>query len=107
GSDLFAERKLLRIRTEMPEVVVVHIILVDDLDAPQILGVEDSLEAWGDQAHWIPLLRPHGLAVDAVGHDAVVHGFCDGHARGALYFLGAFSDEPFRVAFQAALLEQR
>jgi len=31
----------------MPEVVVVHVIPVDDLDAPQILGVEDSLEAGG------------------------------------------------------------
>src|SRR6266850_1104260 len=107
GSDLFAERKLFRIRTEMPEVVVVHVILVDDLDAPQILGVEDSLEAWGDQAHWKPLLRPQGLAVHAVGDQAVVHRFGDGHARGALYFLGAFSDEPCRPAFQAALLEQR
>src|SRR5262245_26960057 len=48
-SDLFAECKLFRIRTEMPEVVVVHVIPVDDLDAPQILGVEDSLEAGGDQ----------------------------------------------------------
>src|SRR4029453_4626302 len=37
-SDLFAERKLFRILTEMPEVVVVHVIFVDDLDAPQILG---------------------------------------------------------------------
>src|SRR5262249_36853804 len=47
GSDLFAERSLFRILTEMPEVVVVHVIPVDDLDAPQILGVEDSLEAGG------------------------------------------------------------
>jgi hypothetical protein len=30
-----------------------------------------------------------------------------GYARCALYFLGAFSDEPFRAAFQAAFLEQR
>src|SRR5258705_5973455 len=106
-SDLFAERKLFRIRTEMPEVVVVHVILVDDLDAPQILGVEDSLEAWGDDAYWKPLLRPQGLAVHAVGDQGVVHRFGDRHARGALNFLGAFSDEPFRAAFQAALLEQR
>src|SRR5947207_4327775 len=91
----------------MPEVVVVHVIPVDDLDAPQILGVEDSLEAGGDYAHWKPLLRPQGLAVLAVGDDAVVHRFGDGHARGALHFLGAFSDEPCRAAFQAALLEQR
>src|SRR5262245_6728501 len=107
GSDLFAERKLFRILPEIPEVVVVHVIFVDDLDAPQILGVEDSLEARGDQAHWKPLLRPQGLAVHAVGDEAVVHRFGDRHARGALHFLGAFSDEPFRVAFQAALLEQR
>src|SRR6266850_2178738 len=107
GSDLFAERKLFLIRTEMPEVVVVHVILLDDLDAPQILGVEDSLEAGGYYTHWKPLLRPQGLAVHAVGDQAVVHRFGDGHARGALHFLGAFSDEPCRPAFQAALLEQR
>src|SRR5262249_14749679 len=95
-----------RILTEMPEVVVVHVIPVDDLDAPQILGVEDSLEAGGDYAHWKPLLRPQGLAVHAVGDQAVVHRFGDGHARGALHFLGAFSDEPCRAALQAALLEQ-
>src|SRR5215470_8670098 len=47
GSDLEAERSLLRLPIEMPEVVVVHVIPVDDLDAPQILGVEDSLEAGG------------------------------------------------------------
>ena len=77
------------------------------LDAQKILGVEDSLEAGGDQAHGKPLLRPQGLAVHAVGNQTVVHCFGDGHARGALHFLGAFSDEPFRAAFQAALLEQR
>src|ERR1700752_2846001 len=92
-SDLLAERKLSRIRTEMPEVVVVHVIPVDDLDAPQVLGVEDSLEAGGDKAHWKPLLRPQGLAVLAVGDHAVVHRFGDGYARGALHLLGAFSDE--------------
>src|SRR6476469_3375230 len=107
GSDLFAERKLFRIRTEMAEVVVVHVIPVDDLDAPQIFGVEDSLEAGGNDAHWKPLLRPQGLAVHAVGDQAVVHRFGDGHARGALHFLGAFGDEPCRAALQAALLEQR
>src|SRR5262245_37547140 len=106
-SDLLAERKLFRIRAEMPEVVVVHVIPVDDLDAPQILGVEDSLEAGGDQAYRKPILRPQGLAVHAVGDQAVVHCFGDGHARGALHFLGAFSDEPCRAALQAALLEQR
>src|SRR5262249_39803275 len=47
----------------------------------------------GDYAHWKPLLRPQGLAVHAVGDQAVVHRFGDGHARGALHFLGAFSDE--------------
>src|SRR5262249_11561198 len=47
----------------------------------------------GDYAHWKPLLGPHGLAVHAVGDQAVVHRFGDGHARGALHFLGAFSDE--------------
>ena len=91
----------------MPEVVVVHVIPVDDLDAPQILGVEDSLEAGDHQAQRKPLLRPHGLAVHAVGDHAVVHRLGDGHARGALHFLGAFGDEPCRAAFQAALLEQR
>src|SRR5262245_22953458 len=73
GSDLFAERSLFRILTEMPEVVVVHVIPVDDLDAPQILGVEDSLEAGGDYAHWKPLLRPQGLTVHAVRDTAVLY----------------------------------
>src|SRR5205807_3960327 len=94
GSDLKAERGFFRILIEMPEVVVVHVIAVDDLDAPQILGVEDSLEAGGNYAHRKTLLRTQSLAVHAVGDDAVVHRFGDGHARGALHFLGAFSDEP-------------
>src|SRR5215813_2972148 len=107
GSDLEAERSVFRLLIEMPEVVVVHVIPVDDLDAPQILGMEDSLKAGGDQPHRKPILRTQGLAVHAVGDDAVVHRFSNGHARGALHFLGAFSDEPCRAAFQAALLEQR
>src|SRR6266550_3272309 len=86
GSDLEAERSFYRISIEMSEVVVVHVIPVDDLDAPQIFGVEDALEAGGDYAHWKPLLRPQGLAVHAVGDQAVVHRFGDGHARGALHF---------------------
>src|ERR1700730_11197356 len=44
-SDLVAERRLFRLPIEMPELVVVHVVPVDDLDAPQILGVENSLEA--------------------------------------------------------------
>src|SRR5260370_4691630 len=107
GSDLVAERSFFRLPIEMPELVVVHVIPVDDLDAPQILGVEDSLEAVGHQAHWKPVLRPHGFAVHAVGDEAVGHRFGAGHARCALHFLGALSDEPCRAAFQAALLEQR
>ena len=73
----------------------------------QILGVEDALEAGGHQTKRKTVLRPHSLAVHAIGDDAIVHRFGDGHARGALHFLGAFGDEPCRVAFQAALLEQR
>src|SRR5215471_2550462 len=107
GSDLEAERSFFRLPIEMPVVVVVHVIPVDDLDTPQILGVEDSLEAGREQPQRKTVLRPHGLAVHAVGDDAVVHGFGDGHARGALHFLGAFGHEPCRPAFQAALLEQR
>ena len=91
----------------MSAVVVVHVIAVDDLDAPQIFGVEDALEAGGHQAKRKTVLRPHGLAVHAIGDQAVVHRLGDGHARGAFHFLGAFGDEPCRVAFQAAFLEQR
>src|SRR5262245_40983558 len=104
GPDLFAERKLFVFRTQMPEFVVVHVKPVDDLDAPQKLGVVDALEARDHEAHGEPLLRPQGLAVLAVGDDAVVHPFGDRYARCALHFLGAFGDEPFRAAFEAALL---
>src|SRR6266571_4617995 len=107
GPDLFAERKFFVLRTEMPEFVVVHVKPVDELDAPQKLGVVDALESGNHDAHWKPLLWPQGLAVHAVGDDAVVHRFFDGNARCALHFLGAFSNEPFRAAFQAAFLEQR
>jgi hypothetical protein len=69
--------------------------------------VEDSLEAGRDDADRKPVLRPQSFAVHPVGDDAIVHRFGDLHARGALYFLGAFGDEPFCAAFQAALLEQR
>src|SRR5471032_464 len=107
GSDLEAERGFLRSFGQMSVVVIVQIIPVDDLDAPQPLGVKDSLVAGGHQTQRITVLGPHGLAVHAVGDEAVVHRLGDGHARGALHFLGAFGDEPRRAAFEAALLEQR
>src|SRR3984893_16614262 len=89
GSDLEAEGSVFLIPIEMPVVAVVHVIAVDDLDASQKLGVEDSLEAGSHQAQRKTVLRPHGLADHAVGDDAVVHRLGDGHARGALHFLGA------------------
>src|SRR4029453_556117 len=39
GPDLFAERELFVLRAQMPELVVVHVKPVDELDAPQPLGV--------------------------------------------------------------------
>src|SRR6202163_425864 len=106
-SDLEAERSFVLMLLEMPEVAVVHVIPVDDLDAPQKLRIKNAFEAGHDYPQWKPLLWPQGLAVLSVGDDAVVHRFGDGHAQGALHFLGAFSNEPCRAAFQAALLEQR
>ena len=91
----------------MSEVVVVHVVAVDHLDAPQPLGVEDAFEAGHHQPHREPLLRPHRLAIHAVGDDAVFHRLGHRHARGALHFLRPFRDEPGCPAFQAALLEQR
>src|SRR5207302_4119266 len=63
GSDLEAERSFFRFPIEMSEVVVVHVVPVDDLDAPQILGVEDALEAGDHQTKRKTVLRPHSLAV--------------------------------------------
>ena len=91
----------------MAEVVVVHVVPIDDLDALQPLGVKDPFEAGNHQPQRKSVLRPHGLAVHAVGDDAVVHRLGDRHARRALHFLRAFGDEPRCAAFQAALLEQR
>ena len=105
--DLVVQRRDFRVAIEMPEVVVVHVVAVDHLDSPQPLGVEDPFEAGHHQPHRKPLLRPHRLAVHAVGHDAVVHRLGNRHARGALHFLRPFRDEPGCAAFQAALLEQR
>ena len=107
GPDLVVQRRDLRIAIEMPEVVVVHVVAVDHLDSPQPLGVKDSFEAGNHQPHRKPLLRPHRLAVHAVGHDAVFHRLGNRHARRALHFLRPFGDEPGCPAFQAALLEQR
>src|SRR5258707_13532905 len=45
GSDLAGKRSFCRSPIEMSKRVVVHVITVDDLDAPQIFGVEDALEA--------------------------------------------------------------
>ena len=91
----------------MAEFVVVHVVPVDDLDAPQILGVENPFEAGNHQPQRKSVLGPHGLAVHPVGDEAVVHRLGDGHARRALHFLRPFRDEPLCGAFQAALLEQR
>ena len=91
----------------MPEVVVVHVVPVHHLDPPQPLGVKDAFEAGDHQPQRKPLLRPHRLAVHAVGDDAVVHRLGNRHARRALHFLRPFGDEPGCPALQAALLEQR
>src|SRR6202035_824257 len=82
-SDLEAERSFVLMLLEMPVVVVVNEIPVDDLDAPQILRIKNAFEAGHDYSQWEPLLRPQGLAVLSVGNDAVVHRFGDRHARGA------------------------
>ncbi len=91
----------------MPVVVVVHVVAVHHLDSPQPLRVKDAFEAGNHQPQRKPVLRPHGLAVHAVGDDAVVHRLGNGHARRALHFLRPFRDEPGCPALQAALLEQR
>src|SRR5258706_8573073 len=49
GSDLEGERSFFRTLFEMAVVVVVHVIPVDGLNAPQPLGVENSLEAGDHQ----------------------------------------------------------
>ena len=105
--DLVIQCRDLRIAIEMTEVVVVHVVAVDHLDSPQPLGVKDAFEAGNHQPYRKPLLRPHGLAVHAIGDDAVFHRLGDGHARRALHFLRAFGDEPGCTAFETALLEQR
>ncbi len=107
GADLIFQRRDFRIPIEMPVVVVVHVVTINDLDSPQILGVKDSLEAGDHQPQRKPLLGPQVLAVHAVGQQAVVHRLGDRHARRALHFLRPFRDEPGCPAFQAALLEQQ
>ena len=76
GPHLVAERSARRIPPQMPKVVHVELILVDDFDVAQPLGVEDTLEAGDDEAHRKPLLRPQGLAVHAVGDDDVGPSLC-------------------------------
>src|SRR5499427_1950643 len=82
-TDLVGERRFVLILVEMAKVVVVHVVLVHQLDALQPLGVEDPFEARHHQAQGESVLWPHRLAVHAIG------------------------DEPLGAAFHAALLEQR
>ncbi len=106
-TDLVGERRFCLILMEMAKVVVVHVVAVNQLDALQPLGVEDPFEARNHQAQGESVLRPHRLAVHAVGDHAIVHCLGDRHARRALHFFRALGDEPLGAAFQAALLEQR
>ncbi len=91
----------------MPEVVVVHVVPVHQLDSTHILRRQDSFEARNQQPYRKTLVGPHRLAVHAVGHENVVHGLGDRHARRAHDFLRAFCNEPFCCALDAGLLEQR
>src|SRR5438132_1847383 len=49
GSDLEAERSVFRIRTEMPVVAVVHVILVHQFDPTQPLRIENPFVAGHEQ----------------------------------------------------------
>jgi hypothetical protein len=51
---------------EMTEVVVVHVVPIDDLDSPDVLRVEDPFEAGNHQPQRKSVLRPHGFAVHAI-----------------------------------------
>jgi hypothetical protein len=66
GSDLEAERRLVRIPIEMPVVIVVHVISVHQFDPTQILRIKNAFEAGREQPQRKTLLRPHWLAVHAV-----------------------------------------
>src|SRR5262249_40592076 len=105
-ADLVTERGVRLLLTKVPVLVIVDVVLVDDLDAPQILRVEDAFEAGNHQAQRKPLLRTTRLAVHAVGHYAVVHGLRHRNGRRALHFLVALRKDPGRPAFDAGLLEQ-
>jgi hypothetical protein len=102
-----SERSLVRIPIEMPVVVVVHVIPVDQFDPTQILRIKNAFEAGREQPQRKTLLRPHWLAVHAVAQKAIVHGPGDRHARRALYFFRSFCHELGRRAFYTGLLEQR
>src|SRR5947209_7387674 len=99
GSDHHAERSFFRMLIEMPEVVVVHVVPVHQFDPAQPLRIENAFVAGHDQPHRKTLLRPHRLAVHAVGDEGVLHRFGDRHARCALYFFRSFCHEPGRRAF--------
>ena len=85
----------------MAVIVVGHVVAVDYFDAAEILGLENSLEARNDQAEGEALLGTHGLAILAVAHQAVVHGFTQRNAGGAFNFLGALGDDPGGTALHA------
>src|ERR1700730_17161672 len=105
-SDLVSERRVFRVLTKMPVLVVVDVVLVHHLDSPQILRVEDAFEAGNHQPQRKTLLGTHRLAVHAVAHNAVIHGLGHRNARRALHFLVPFGNDPRRPAFHAGLLEQ-
>src|SRR5262249_12169194 len=104
---LVSERRVFRVLTKMPVLVVVRVVRVDDFYSPQILRVEDAFETWNHQPQRKTLLGTHRLAVHAVGYERVVHGFRHLNARRAFHFLVSFWKDPSRPALYAGLLEER
>src|SRR5690242_19077677 len=90
----------------MSVIVVSHIVLVHNLDSPQILHVMNSFIAGYDQPKREAVLRTHWLAILAVADQAIVHDLIEWKARRAFHGLRAFCHDVGCAALHAGLLEQ-
>src|SRR5665213_180947 len=103
--NLIPQRRGLRVRIDVAVIVVGHVITIHNLDAAHILGLENPFETGNNQPQRKSLLRANRLAVHAPGHQAIILGFTQRHARRALNLLSALADDPRRAALHPAFLK--
>ena len=81
--------------------------LIRDVNAPQPFHVVDALPSRHDKPQWKALFRTHRLAVLAVSHEQIVHGFLHRDTFGVLHGVGALRHDPGGAFLHANFFQQQ